>query len=167
MIFDIKYLFNSKVLIMNTDEYEEFSKSLDTKKTYIEINNVDNNDEKTFQRGVKIHKEHLEPIFKNVKTVWHNGSLEDTKYLCTAFPNIEFKFIVFYHPEKASETAIILSYNKLNLKNLKIYLPVVPFINFPSIDYNSGNQLPAYVYYYSTYLKYAKDGDLVYCNYYI
>ena len=165
MLYDLKNKYNFQVLVLNHDETDKYIDKIDKITTFIDYQNKISKD--STNSIIKIHREHLEPIFKNVKTVWFSGSTNDVVYLCNAFPEIEFKFLFFFHYEEIIETETILNYINLKLKNLKIYIPVSPFKKFPDIDYDSDNQFPNYVFYYSTFLKYAEDGDLVYSNYFL
>jgi len=162
MLYACKYKYNFEVLFMNSKDLEKY-KSEHTDNYYF---TGAKSNEDLILNNKNIYKEKLTPLFKNIKTVWHNESIINTKTLCTLFPNIQFKFIVNYHIP-ATHASIILNYKKLNLPNLKIYVPSVPFIPFPDLNYNSTKLLPNYAYYYSTLLKYAEDGDLFYSSYYV
>jgi hypothetical protein len=59
------------------------------------------------------------------------------------------------------------------LSNLDVFLPVIPLKPFPNIleiresaNIKEEDMQPVFTYYYSTYEKYAKDGDLIYSDYY-
>ena len=158
-----KYKYNFEVLFMNNTDLEKYKS--ENKNDYYYIIKQPSEDIILYNRN--LYKEYLTPLFENIKTVWHTEPEGLTKHLCILFPHIQFNFII-NHQLASSETKLILNYKKLNLPNLKVYTQTLPFIPFPNVDYSDNTRLlPNYVYYYSTLLKYAKDGDLFYSSYYV
>jgi len=171
MIYDFKYKYNSEILFMTPNELEELWNTVNRRECY--FNNYNNDiKESLFNDEVQIVKEYLTPIFKNYNTIWHHCSKLITRYICTAFPDKKFNYIT-YQIVSYTETDIVLNYKSLGLSNLDVFLPVIPLKPFPNIleiresaNIKEEDMQPVFTYYYSTYEKYAKDGDLIYSDYY-
>ena len=161
-VYYCKYKYGYQILFMNDNELKNYTQEIDSK-TYIynrtilhEVSNKDIQDTKIY----------LGTLFKDIKIVWHTAGRYFTKLLCTAFPNIQFNFIANYH-ESDIENHYVKIYNQLNMSNLKIYLSITPFKPFPGFKYNKNEELPIHAFYYSTFLEYANDGDLIFSSFFV